>query len=48
MRFDIKANITKVKYQICYNEVKETVNEWKDIEMNQEIRVSYECIIEIN
>ena len=47
-RFYIKANITKVKHQVCNAEVKEIVNEMKDIEVDQEIRVSYDCIIKIN
>ena len=47
-RFGIKANITIVKHQVCYAEVKEIVNEMEDIEVDQEIRVSYDCIIKIN
>ena len=47
-RFDIKENISKVKYQVCYTGIKEIVNEREDIKGYQKIKMSYDCIIKIN
>ena len=46
-RFGINTNITKVKHQVCYVDVKEIVNEMEDIEVDQEIRASDDWIIKI-
>ena len=47
-RHDIKGIVTKVKHQVCYVKIIEIVNEREDIEVGQEIRVPYDCVIKLN
>ena len=47
-RHDIRGVITNGNHQICYNKIIEIVNERKDIEAQQEIRVSNDCVIKQN
>ena len=47
-RHDIKGIVTKVKHQVCYVKIIEIVNEREDIEVVQEIRVPYDCVIKLN
>ena len=48
MRLNIKPNIIKNKHQVCNVEVYEILNQRKDIEMDQDIKKFYDCIIQIN
>ena len=47
-RHDIKGIVTKVKHQLCYVKIIDIVNEREDIEVGQEIRVPYDCVIKLN
>ena len=47
-RHDIKGIVTKVKHQVCYVKIIDIVNEREDIEVGQEIRVPYDCVIKLN
>ena len=45
--FDIKAIISKIKHPVCYAQIIGIVNQREDTKADQEIRVSYDCIIQI-
>ena len=47
-RYDIKGVVTKAKLKICYIRIIEIVNERKEIETQQEIRVPNHCVIKQN
>ena len=47
-RHDIRGVITNGDHQICYIRIIEIVNERKDIETQQEIRVHNHCVIKQN
>ena len=47
-RHNIKGVVTKLKHQACYVKIIEIVNQREDIELEQEIRVPYSCVIKLN
>ena len=46
-RHDIRRKITKFKHQVCYVMITEVVNSREDIKVDEEIRVTYDCILMI-
>ena len=46
-RHDIRGKITKIKHQVCYVMITEVINSREDIKTDEEIRVSYDCILKI-
>ena len=46
--FDIKAIISKAKLQVFNAQIIGIVNQREDIKVDQEIRLSYDCIIQIS
>ena len=47
-RHNIKVAVTKVTHQVYYVKIIEIVNERKDIEVEHEIGVPYDCVIKLN
>ena len=49
MGFVDKRRVSKVKHQVCYiNIIIKIINEREEIQLEQEIRVSYYCVIKLN
>ena len=46
-RHCIKGVVAKVKPQVCYVRITEITNKREDIEVQQEIRAPYNCVIKI-
>ena len=48
MRFDIKPNIIKICIKYVMHKYRKILNEKKDIEVDQDIKISNDCVIKIN
>ena len=46
-RNGIRGKITKIKHQVCYAMITEVINSREDINVDEEIRVSYDWVLKI-
>ena len=46
-RHDIRRKISKIRHQFCYAMITEIINSRIDIKVDEEIRVTCDCILKI-
>ena len=47
VRYDIWGKIIKIKHQVCYIMITEVMILREDIQIDEEIRITYHCILNI-